>query len=126
MAYFEKKYDSSVKQEMQNINKFSKQEGDCMDLGLRAGQSSHFYSDSNLQGHRNLLCEYEGQYARQYTAWKWSSKNIKDNFMTQEVWNSTKEDAVSDIMVSDRGKFTQNVKKGGNVVTGPISSSHLA
>lgn len=43
MAYFEKKYDSSVKQEMQNTNKFSKQEGDCMDLGLRAGQSPHFY-----------------------------------------------------------------------------------
>lgn len=46
--------------------------------------------------------------------------------MTQEVWNSTKEDAVSDLMLADRGKLTQNVKKIGNLVTGPISSSDLA
>lgn len=43
--------------------------------------------------------------------------------MTQEAWNSTKEDAVSDGMLAGRGKLTQNVKIIGNVVTGPISSS---
>lgn len=46
--------------------------------------------------------------------------------MTQEVWNSTKKEAVSDLMLADRGKFTQNGKKGGNVVIGPISSLDLA
>lgn len=46
--------------------------------------------------------------------------------MTQEVWNSTKEDAVSDLMLADRGKLTQNVEKIGKLMTGPISSSGLA
>lgn len=41
-------------------------------------------------------------------------KNIIDNFMTQEVQNSTGRDAVSDRMLADRAKLTQNVKIIGN------------
>lgn len=40
--------------------------------------------------------------------------------MTQEVWNSTKEDAVSDVMLADRGKLTINVKIIEDFETGAI------
>lgn len=46
--------------------------------------------------------------------------------MTQEVGNSTEEDAVSDVMLADRGKCTQNVKILGNFGMGTISSTVLA
>lgn len=57
---------------------------------------------------------------------QWSLENRNDNFMTQEVGNSTEEDAVSDIMLADREKCTQNVKILGNCGMGTISSTVLA
>lgn len=46
--------------------------------------------------------------------------------MIQEVENSTEEDAVSDTMLVDRGKRTQNGKVSGNFGMGAISSPDLA
>lgn len=45
--------------------------------------------------------------------------------MIQEVENSTEEDAVSDIMLADRGKHIQNMKVSGNFGMGAISSPDL-
>lgn len=57
---------------------------------------------------------------------QWSLENRNDNFMTQEVGNSTEKDAVSDIVLADREKCTQNVKVLGNCGMGTISSTVLA
>lgn len=96
-----------------------------------AGRSPRLCSDPGLHTHgnhevRHTLWEWGGQDPRWHTACTRSLKSMKDNFMTQGVWNSTKEDAVADVMLADRRKLAYNVEMIGNFGTGAVSCTDLA